>query len=41
MAQTADLELAPEMVGELTEATEEVKRLVGANPEMWQSEGAV
>ena len=25
--------------GELIEVTEEVKRLVGANPDMWQSEG--
>lgn len=37
-AQAADLELSPEIVGELAEATEEVKRVLGPNPDMWQSE---
>ena len=37
-AQAADLELPPETIGELTEATEEVKRILGPNPDMWQSE---
>jgi len=37
-AQAADLELAPETLGELTEATEALKRILGPNPDMWQSE---
>lgn len=37
-AQTADLELFPETIGELTDTTEEVKRILGPNPDMWQSE---
>ena len=37
-AQAADLELSPETVGELTEATEPLKRILGPNPDMWQSE---
>jgi aryl-alcohol dehydrogenase-like predicted oxidoreductase len=37
-AQAADLELSPETIGELNEATEEVKRILGPNPDMWQSE---
>lgn len=37
-AQAADLDLSPEIVGELTEATEQIKRLLGPNPDMWQSE---
>jgi aryl-alcohol dehydrogenase-like predicted oxidoreductase len=36
--QAADLELSPEIIGRLTEATDEVKRVVGPNPDMWQSE---
>jgi len=37
-AQAADLTLTPEIVGRLSEATEEVKRLAGPNPDMWQSQ---
>jgi len=36
-AQAADLALAPEILNRLTEATEEVKRIIGPNPDMWQS----
>lgn len=36
--QAVDLELPPEIIGELTEATDEVKRVLGPNPDMWQSE---
>jgi myo-inositol catabolism protein IolS len=34
-AQAADLTLAPETIEALTEATEEVKRLLGTNPDIW------
>jgi len=37
-AQAADLELSSETVSELTEATEPLKRILGPNPDMWQSE---
>jgi len=37
-AQAADLELSSDVVAELTRATDEVKRLLGPNPDMWQSE---
>lgn len=37
-ARAADLALSPEIVDRLTEATSEVKRAVGSNPDMWQSE---
>jgi len=37
-AQAADLELSPETLGELTGATEPLKRILGPNPDMWQSE---
>jgi aryl-alcohol dehydrogenase-like predicted oxidoreductase len=37
-AQAADLELSPEAMDELTQATEEIKRILGPNPDMWQSE---
>jgi myo-inositol catabolism protein IolS len=37
-AQAADLELSPQIVSELAEASEEVKRILGPNPDMWQSE---
>jgi myo-inositol catabolism protein IolS len=37
-ARAADLVLSPEIVDRLTEATDEVKRAVGSNPDMWQSE---
>jgi myo-inositol catabolism protein IolS len=37
-AQAADLELSAEIIGQLTEATEEVKRALGPNLDMWQSE---
>jgi len=36
-AQAVDLELSPEIARQLAEATEEVKRLIGRNPDMWQS----
>jgi myo-inositol catabolism protein IolS len=36
--QAVDLALSPETVEQLTEATEEVKRLIGPNPDPWQSE---
>lgn len=34
-AQAADLTLAPETIDALTEATEEVKRLLGTSPDIW------
>jgi len=37
-AEAVDLELSSEVIDELTEATEEVKRKLGPNPDMWQSE---
>lgn len=37
-AQAADLPLSPETVGQLAGATDEVKRILGSNPDMWQSE---
>ncbi len=37
-AQAVDLALSPDTIGRLTEATEEVKRIIGPNPDMWQSE---
>jgi myo-inositol catabolism protein IolS len=37
-AQAADLALSTETTGELTKATEEIKRILGPNPDMWQSE---
>jgi aryl-alcohol dehydrogenase-like predicted oxidoreductase len=37
-AQSADMVLAPEILARLAEATEGVKRAVGPNPDMWQSE---
>jgi myo-inositol catabolism protein IolS len=37
-AQAADLKLAPETIAELTEATDEVRRILGPNPDLWQSE---
>jgi myo-inositol catabolism protein IolS len=37
-AQAADMDLSPETVGELTGATEPLKRILGPNPDMWQSE---
>ncbi len=36
-AQAVDLVLSPEIVGQLVEATEEVKLASGPNPDMWQS----
>ena len=36
-AQAVDLALSPEIAGQLAKATEEVKRLIGPNPDMWQS----
>ena len=36
-AGAVDLQLAPEIVEQLGEATEEVKRAIGPNPDMWQS----
>lgn len=40
-AEAADLRLSPEIMGELAEATEEVKRILGPNPDMWQSESRI
>jgi myo-inositol catabolism protein IolS len=37
-ARTADLTLSSEVVGRLAEATDEVKRILGPNPDMWQAE---
>lgn len=37
-AQAADLTLSPETLARLSAATDEVKRLIGPNPDMWQSE---
>jgi myo-inositol catabolism protein IolS len=37
-AWAADLELFSEVVDRLTEATDEVKRILGPNPDMWQAE---
>jgi myo-inositol catabolism protein IolS len=37
-AQAADLELSSAVVDALTAATEEVKRKLGPNPDMWQAE---
>jgi aryl-alcohol dehydrogenase-like predicted oxidoreductase len=36
-AQAVDLELAPEIIEKLGEATNTVKRTLGPNPDMWQS----
>ena len=36
-AQAVDLDLAPEIVVRLAEATEEVKAAIGPNPDMWQA----
>ena len=36
-AQAVNLALSPEVVGQLAKATEEVKRAIGPNPDMWQS----
>ena len=36
-AGAVDLQLAPKIVTRLAEATEEVKRAIGPNPDMWQS----
>jgi myo-inositol catabolism protein IolS len=37
-AQAADLALSPEIIGQLAGMTDEVKRVLGSNPDMWQSE---
>ena len=37
-AKAADLVLSSDIVGQLTDATEELKRVLGPNPDMWQSE---
>jgi myo-inositol catabolism protein IolS len=37
-APAADLELAPEIIDRLAETTDAIKRAMGANPDMWQSE---
>jgi myo-inositol catabolism protein IolS len=37
-AQAADLALSPGIIGQLAGATDEVKRILGPNPDMWQSE---
>jgi aryl-alcohol dehydrogenase-like predicted oxidoreductase len=36
--QAVDLELSSEIIDELNQATDEVKRKLGPNPDMWQSE---
>jgi aryl-alcohol dehydrogenase-like predicted oxidoreductase len=36
-AQAVALALSPEIVSRLAEATEEVKRAIGPNPDMWQA----
>ncbi|MBN1812211.1 MAG: aldo/keto reductase [Anaerolineae bacterium] len=36
-AQAADLELSSEVIGQLTDATDGVKRVMGPNPDMWQA----
>jgi aryl-alcohol dehydrogenase-like predicted oxidoreductase len=36
--QAVDLELSPEIVSELNDITEELKQILGPNPDMWQSE---
>ena len=36
--QAATVDLPSQIVDELTAATEEVKRKLGANPDMWSSE---
>ena len=38
-AQAADLTLPPDVIASLTAATEELKRVLGPNPDMWRSEG--
>jgi aryl-alcohol dehydrogenase-like predicted oxidoreductase len=37
-AQAADLALSQGTIDELTKATDEIKRIMGPNPDMWQSE---
>jgi aryl-alcohol dehydrogenase-like predicted oxidoreductase len=37
-ARAADLGLSSKVIGLLTEATNEVKRILGLNPDMWQAE---
>ena len=37
-AQAVDLVLSAETIGELTMATDEIKRILGPNPDMRQSE---
>lgn len=37
-AQAVDLELSPELVDELSAATEQLKQNLGPNPDMWQAE---
>jgi aryl-alcohol dehydrogenase-like predicted oxidoreductase len=36
--EATDLQLSPEVIGELAEATDELKQTLGPNPDMWQSE---
>jgi myo-inositol catabolism protein IolS len=38
MAAASDLELAPETLKKLNDATEPIKRILGANPDMWMTE---
>jgi myo-inositol catabolism protein IolS len=40
-AQAVDLQLSSETISRLNEATEEVKQIVGHNPDMWQSESRI
>ena len=36
--EATDLQLSPQVIGELAEATDELKQTLGPNPDMWQSE---
>lgn len=40
-ARAGDLELPPDVIGALNEATDELKRQVGPNPDMWQSDSRI
>lgn len=40
-AQAVDLQLSSETISRLNEATEEVKQIIGHNPDMWQSESRI
>lgn len=40
-AWAADLELPPDVIAKLTEATEKLKQKLGPNPDIWQSESRI